>query len=496
MILALFTLRLAIASCQGVLVHPGADIQTIVAAHPAGTTYCLDPGLYRLTQAIEPKNADKLIGSPGAVLNGSQLVTSWTRKGSLWIATGQTQRSPGFWKPSWPALANPAAQYNEDLFLDDRQLKRVLSVAAVAPGRFYFDYDAAAIYIADNPAGHKVESSVTDYAIRSRSPKVTVQGLTVEKFRECGISLGRDSLIQNNEVRYVHGSGIRFGDGARVLNNRTHHNGMYGMQGSGVGPLVERNEIAFNNTAGYHTANGGCWAAGGTKFVLTNHLVVRGNYVHDNYCAGLWTDIDNINTTYEDNRVENNYAQGVFVEISYAGVIRNNTIIGNMGTGILFNSSSDQDVYGNKLAGNGVGTPDNGVAVHPANRGDIVIIQQNRGSGRHGEHLSKNIFVHDNTITISAGVTGATRAQGNASVFKQGNRFENNHYYVPDLSGSWWVWLQGPCKWSEWQAYGQDTAGTARAIPAQNTHPVASGAIRLVVPGGGAGAASSSGGVD
>jgi parallel beta-helix repeat protein len=236
---------------------------------------------------------------------------------------------------------------------------------------------------------------------------------------------------------------------------------MYGMQGTGEGPLVEGNEISFNNTAGYHTANGGCWAAGGTKFAYSKHLLVRRNYVHDNYCVGLWTDIDNINTIYEENRIENNYAQGIFVEISYAGVIRNNTIKGNMGVGILFNSSSDQDVYGNTLEGNGVGTPDNGVTVHPANRGDIVIIQQDRGSGRYGERLSKNIFVHGNTITIAAGVTGATRAQGNSSVFTQNVRFQDNHYIVPDLAGSWWVWQKGPCNWSDWKSLGHDTAGTA-----------------------------------
>jgi hypothetical protein len=34
-----------------------------------------------------------------------------------------------------------------------------------------------------------------------------------------------------------------------------------------------------------------------------------------------------------------------------------------------------------------------------------------------GESLSKNIHVHDNTITIGGGVTGPTRAQGNAKVF-------------------------------------------------------------------------------
>jgi len=117
-------------------------------------------------------------------------------------------------------------------------------------------------------------------------------------------------------------------------------------------------------------------------------------------------------------------------------VIRNNVIRGNFGTGILFSSSSDQDVYGNRISDNGAGKTDNGVAVHPSIRGDIVIIQQNRGSGRYGDHLAKNIFIHDNNVTMSAGVTGATKGQGSPSVFTQNNRFENNHYFVPDLNGT------------------------------------------------------------
>lgn len=449
-------------ACRGVRIPAGADIQAAIASQPAGATYCLDPGFFRLTATLIPKEGDRLIGSPGTILNGSKLLTAWHRSGSLWTAACDTPRSPGFWKENWPKLANPSAQFNEDLFFDDRQLHRVLSTAAVLPGTFYFDYDAGLIYIADDPAGHRVESSAVEAAIRSRAAGITVQGLIIEKFTAAGISLGPRALIQNNRVRYVHGTGIQFSSGARVLHNQTDHNGMYGIQGSGESPLVEANEIAFNNTAGYHTANGGCYAAGGTKFVRSNHLVVRANYVHDNYCAGLWTDIDNIDTTYEDNRVENNYAQGIFVEISYAGVIRNNLIRGNMGTGIMFNSSSDQEVYANQLAGNGLGTPDNGVAVHPSNRGDIVIIQQNRGSGIYGERLSKNIHVHDNTIDISGGVTGITREQGNSSVFAQNNRFSDNHYTVPDPSASWWVGPNGRCNWATWQSAGQDRNGTMK----------------------------------
>jgi esterase/lipase superfamily enzyme len=132
----------ATASCAGIAVHAGDDIQAAIAAHPAGTTYCIEPGLYRLTRSVVPKEGDRLTGSPGAILNGSKLVTGWTPKGNLWIATGQTQHSEGLWKSTWPPLATPTAQFNEDLFFDDKQLKPVLGAAEVVPGAFFFDYSA------------------------------------------------------------------------------------------------------------------------------------------------------------------------------------------------------------------------------------------------------------------------------------------------------------------------------------------------------------------
>ena len=93
--------------CKGaVKLSPGTEVASVVAAHPPGTTYCFDPGLYRLTQTIAPKDRDRLIGAPGTVLSGAKLIANWTQKGNLWIATGQTQRSPVSWRREWPALAD------------------------------------------------------------------------------------------------------------------------------------------------------------------------------------------------------------------------------------------------------------------------------------------------------------------------------------------------------------------------------------------------------
>jgi parallel beta-helix repeat protein len=451
-------------TCEGVKIQPGTEIQEIVAAHPPGTTYCIAPGSYRLTRTIVLKSLDRLIGGlPHPVLNGAKLISAWKQQGKTWMATGQTQRSELSWKSNWPEIADATAQYNEDVFVDDKPMKRVLSLAEVAPGRFYFDYDNATIYIGDDPAGHTLECGATETAVQAHDENVTVKGLTIEKYTVSGISAG-SAVVEDNEVRYVHGSGIRFGSHAKVLRNYVHHNGKYGMNGGGEDALVEGNELAYNNAAGYRTKRGGgCWDAGGTKFVYSNHLVVRNNYSHNNYCDGFWSDIDNINTTYENNRIENNWRHGIFLEIGYAAVVRNNQIKGNMAAGVYLNSTSDQDIYNNTIEDNGVGTPE-WLPILDVLRGGVLIMQQNRGIGKYGERLAKNNRVHDNTIRMTAGLTGPTKSQGKPAVFAQNNTFFGNHYIVPDPAGKWWSWEDGAATWSQWQKSGHDVEGTVKVL--------------------------------
>lgn len=59
-------------------------------------------------------------------------------------------------------------------------------------------------------------------------------------------------------------------------------------------------------------------------------------------------------------------------------------------------------------------------------------MQQDRGTGKYGERLSKNNRVHDNTIGIAAGLSGPTKSQGKPAVFTQNNTFSGNHYIVAD----------------------------------------------------------------
>jgi parallel beta-helix repeat protein len=268
--------------------------------------------------------------------------------------------------------------------------------------------------------------------------------------------LGSGWLIEDTQVRLNHGAGIRMGHNTTIRGVSIHHNGQLGISGSGgSGGIVEDTEIAFNNIAGFDWG----WEAGGAKFTETTGLVVRNCTVHNNDGPGLWTDIANYNTLYEGNVVTDNYAPGIFHEISYDAVIRNNTVTGNgfgsdawlWGSGILIAASSDVEVYGNTVTGNADG---------------IGGIQQDREEGPEGPHLLSNLHVHDNTISVEKGHIGIAEDFGDDGVFSErGNRFESNTYL--DISGRRYFWDGRKLDRSGWVDEGQDLNGQWRETAGQ-----------------------------
>ncbi len=436
---------------DGVAIRPGESIQARVNAMAPGTQFVLKAGVHR-EQSVTPKEGNSFVGEPGAVMAGARLLTSFTRQGAYWVADGQTQESGPHGSCT---AARPRCNRAHDLFLDGAVLRHVGTLAEVVPGAWYFDYPANRIYMADDPDGHTVETSVTAQAFAGPAGNVTVRGIVIEKYanpaQTGAVDAGRGAgwVVRDNEVRYTHGAGIRIGHRAQIVGNNVHHNGQLGVGGVGDDALVEGNTIAYNNAAGYDPG----WEGGGTKFAVTRNLVVRNNHVHHNVGAGLWTDIDNIHTLYEGNRVEDNESSGIFHEISYDAVIRNNVVRRNgfafsgwlYGAGILISSSSNVEVVGNTVEDNAHG---------------INGIDQQRGAGRHGPWVLQNLYVHHNEVR--AGDYGkAAGIAGDVALFTPARsiRYENNTYFLGRN-----VW---PFEWNSkglaeagWRGVGQDAAGT------------------------------------
>jgi parallel beta-helix repeat protein len=327
--------------------------------------------------------------------------------------------------------------------------------------------DPGAIMDGENVAVYAFNPGASPYP-----SDVVIRGLKITRynppFQSGAILAGGNSLhegghnwvIENNEIVENATGGIRLADGMQVRGNNIHHNHAIGITGIGDNVLIENNEIAFNNYLKEFA-----WGneAGGTKFVYTNGLIVRNNYVHDNWGPGLWTDISNRNSLYEGNTVLDNAGPGIFHEISFAAVIRNNTIKRNgfdfagwiWGGGIQVATSRDVEIYGNTLEDNKVG---------------ISVTQQNRGTDPlppFATWVTANINVHDNNITQRVGwPAGAALDYGDHPAFYAGISFTNNDYFLlPSLQSTWSWWDAGGRSWADWRGFGHDLTGSLTTIP-------------------------------
>ena len=438
---------------------PGADLNGIVDSKPQGTTFCLNNGVHRLTAPLTPKTGMSLIGQPGTELSGARILTNFVLRGSHYVVGGQTQQGALRGKCELP---DGACLHPEAVFVDNHELTQVMSLNALSAGEFYLNYADNELFLADSPAGRKVEATFASAAIKGSADDVTVQGLVIEMFdNPAGAGAihlyGSGSRILDNEIRQNGGIGVCTGGrGSQVVRNHVHHNGQMGMCGNGDNMLIANNEIDHNNTQGHRYG----WEAGGSKWTNTVGLIVRNNYSHHNKGLGLWTDLNNIDTTYENNVVTDNEAIGIYHEVSYDAVIRGNTITNNGwgvdwwadGSGIKVSSSPNVEILNNTISGN---------------RNAIVYIQYNRGlSGAyvapvHGPHLTRNNHAHDNEINIplgASGISGGWNYTGDNGVCAaaSNNRFGNNTYRFSASGSKGFRWCGAILGWDQWRALGHD----------------------------------------
>jgi hypothetical protein len=384
------------------------------------------------------------------------MVTGWTQTDGAWRATGYLPSQPFVHGECMDGYRG--CQYAEAVFYDNRQLWRVDTRDELAPGRFFEDYDANAIWIADDPRQRTVEVARTEAAVTGESKDVLVEGFIIEKFanpaqRGAVHAQGAGWRIQNNDVRLNHGHGV-FSDsaGGEIVGNRLHHNGQLGLGGDGDYEVVSNNEIDNNNTAGFDIL----WEAGGMKWFASTGLRVADNDVHHNNGPALWTDINNIDTTYERNFVHDNTSHGIFHEIGYSAIIRNNRIVDNGGAerlsgwgdaGIRVAASRDVEIYGNVLIGN---------------TNAVMLIQQRRSDSpsSHGPHELDNIIVRDNDITMTDNVTGMVSDSGDDNLHSRNIRFSNNTYRLANENGPYFAWAGEDVNRTTWtQRIGHDRTG-------------------------------------
>lgn len=446
-------------AAQQIEVRPGEDIQALVSKYPPGTTFQITPGVYRL-QSVRPKNGDSFIGQPGAILTGAVLLTSFARQGQYWVANVSVTQQASY--PGKCDAQHPACTFPEDLFLDSVPLQRVTGLSEVSPGKWYLDYATQKAYVGSDPRGHVVEMSSQRAAFWGDARKVTIKGLTIEKYASIAgrgaitpvavLSgygpVGKNWVVDSNDVCLNHGAGVHASDGMVIRNNKIHDNGQIGVVGGGSNVLIEGNDIYGNNYAGYAYN----WQAGGANIShFCSHVTFRDNYVHDNKGPGLHGDIADDDFIFEGNHTARNLVSGIHYEISYHAIIRNNLIEDDgfspggssllYGAGILISNSSDVEVYGNTVTDcmNGIGGAE-------TNRGN------NPRTG--SPYELRNIYIHNNIITQRTGTAAGIlkSASLNNSVFTSwNNRFDSNTFHLANKAGKYFQWMNNAQTLPEWE---------------------------------------------
>jgi parallel beta-helix repeat protein len=298
--------------------------------------------------------------------------------------------------------------------------------------------------------------NVVSQAFSGTADSVTIRNLTVQHYNtplKAGAIQGDWNqsvywVVQNCDIGFNHAAGLYTTDYMLASNNAIHDNGQIGILGKANFATFTGNEVYGNNTGGNDPND----EAGAMKILQSSGVRFAGNWVHNNHGQGIWFDGSNQNALIENNLVTNNENAGIFYEISYGAIIRNNVVTGNGGThsiangAILVSASSNVEVYGNTVSGNNTG---------------IVALQANRGSGVLGTYLVTNLWVHNNTSTLTTQCSGIIDQIGDKAVFSttRNNRFDSNTYSLGSLATPF-CGPSGAMTKAQWQAAGYDVHST------------------------------------
>jgi len=284
---------------------------------------------------------------------------------------------------------------------------------------------------------------------------VTIRNLVIRNMPQKGIHAFRDFsdrwTIEYNEIA-SNQTGLSYPNHSIVRNNYIHHNvgnasaSDPAARGGGYGgyraieAILDTNEIAYNGPE--------------QKIMESENVTFRNNFVHHNVGDGIWYDGGNPGALIENNRVEDNRRNGIFYEASTRGVIRGNTVRRSGDTAVFISASQNVEIHHNQLEANV--------------RGIVYFIDCALTGPSRGLDLT-NSSAHDNTIRI--GTQSGAIANGFAypghclstqlAAYLNGSKnltFSRNTYYVPSLTGSYWLW-NGSKPWSEWRSLGHDMDG-------------------------------------
>ena len=446
-------------------VTPASDFLSAVNRGADKSVVCFAPGVYRVTSPLVPRAGQTLRGAPGATLSGALTVSGWTQRGSLYVAHGYLPAPYSDGGVCEDQTVN--CSQAETLRVYGTQLRRATSLAGVSRSAYYADYANNDIYLGYAPSNGGAELSRTRVGITGSSPDVTIEGFRIEGFaslyQRAAVMVGGPRwTLRANNVRWNHNLGIQLthSDDTQLIENCVHDNGETGIGSyASARSRVTGNTISNNNTDGYWISDG---QSGGIKYAGSSG-VFDWNTVVGNRGVGVWADSYVDGLSIHNNRITDNWADGVRFEISRNATIANNVVTGNAlrggrtsgtslfnGGGIDISNGSDVSITGNTLAGNL-----NGIALQ----------DRSRRPGPDGtDYHTVRVSVTGNSVDIHQGTasTGVVQSSGNTALVSTGQLvFDRNTYIVDDLRSRRFQLAGAPLTFAEWQQT-QDRSGTVR----------------------------------
>ncbi|MHB8418035.1 MAG: right-handed parallel beta-helix repeat-containing protein [Myxococcales bacterium] len=160
-----YTCPAAVSGCPAgsVSVAPGADLAALVGANPAGTTFCLQPGLHHDTLLLTAAADGDVFTSPsgttadGVIENGAEILAGWTQV----TLTGQSYWTTDAGAPlqdpdndeTHCAPGHAACFYPQALYVDGGTYQEATSLASVQAGSWYYEMDGLQTIVVAG-AGH------------------------------------------------------------------------------------------------------------------------------------------------------------------------------------------------------------------------------------------------------------------------------------------------------------------------------------------------------
>jgi parallel beta-helix repeat protein len=259
-----------------VSILPGSDIQSAVNASPAGTTFCLGTGTFRILRSVTPKSGDSFVGQYGAVLDGTGWSTSDTSQGAF---------------RAWNQNIDDVTIRN--LVIRNMPQRGVNTFSG--PDRWVIDHNE--ISLSQIGVHHSNAARVTNNYIHDNRQ----YGLA--GFKAVG------ALVEGNEIAYNNTVSNWPGD-------------MGGTKWAGVSNLTIRGNYV------HHNHHHGVWLDG----ALTGNLI-EDNVVVDNKDVGIFYEVSG-QGVIRNNRIAGNTQHGIYVSNSRDSDIYGNTLMRNGGVAI------------------------------------------------------------------------------------------------------------------------------------------------------------------